>query len=137
MVKELNGVKRMRLIVFFRCMGIAGLIVLLTACSMFGGGQSNKTKGADQKQQKAQSTAKPSIIDQELHKQYNIYKEIIQYQIEQDKKAIKQTEERNKKMKAQSDKQSSSSSASPSPSPSPKESGKPSTKKQSGGKSQG
>ncbi|NEW06241.1 hypothetical protein GK047_09475 [Paenibacillus sp. SYP-B3998] len=87
-------------------MAVLGLSILLTGCSIFGGGdKAQKKESTDQSKQKSQSTKdKPSVINQELKKQYDMYKEIIQYQIEQDKKVIKQSEERYKKLKEESDK---------------------------------
>ncbi|MBD0380753.1 hypothetical protein [Paenibacillus sedimenti] len=94
----------MNVIFFAKLMNVAGLLVLLTACNLLGGCDAAKKK-EDPKQQKAQSgKGKESVIDQELQKQYDIYQEIIKYQIEQDKKMIKQSEERYKKLKEESDK---------------------------------
>ncbi|MFD0695027.1 hypothetical protein ACFQZT_13045 [Paenibacillus sp. GCM10027628] len=91
---------------FAKFISVAGLSFLLTACSLFGSSSAGKSKSkTDQGGQKAQSSpGKASIIDQELKKQYDIYKEIIQYQMEQDKKVIKQSEERFKKLKEESNK---------------------------------
>jgi|GEM_PF-2516215 len=94
-------------------------ISLLTGCSMFkseseqtnsGGGKSTSDKGSGDV--KAQNTngngggQKPSVIDQELHKQFQIYKEIIDYQLQQQRQVQQQSEQRYKELKKQSDKPS-------------------------------
>lgn len=91
-----------------KLIGITGMVILISACSIFGGGKKEDAK-KDQSKSKAQSTkGKESVIDQELKKQYEIYNEILQYKIEQDTKLIKQSEERYKKLKEESDKPSDS-----------------------------
>ncbi|NRF89551.1 hypothetical protein HQN89_00680 [Paenibacillus frigoriresistens] len=112
-----------RFLVKLMCM--TGMVILISACSIFGGDSSKKKEDAkkDQSKSNAQSTTgKGSIIDQELKKQYQIYNEILQYKIEQDQKLIKQSEERYKKLKAESEK------------PSDSKSGGDTSKKDSGGK---
>ncbi|NOU72234.1 hypothetical protein GC098_12500 [Paenibacillus sp. LMG 31458] len=94
-----------------KLMGVSGMVILISACSIFGGDSSKKKEDAkkDQSKSKTQSTkGKESVIDQELKKQYQIYNEILQYKIDQDTKLIKQSEERYKKLKEESNKPSDS-----------------------------
>ncbi|TMV52756.1 hypothetical protein FE783_00740 [Paenibacillus mesophilus] len=67
-------------------------------------------KSADEKKAKAnqQQSNQPSVIDQELKKQYQMYKEMRQYQLEQQIKAeeeVKKKEEQSKKQEKESKKQ--------------------------------
>ncbi|MDF2715564.1 MAG: hypothetical protein K0R28_2489 [Paenibacillus sp.] len=68
-------------------------------------------KSADAEKAKAnqQQNNQPSAIDQELKKQYQMYKEMRQYQLEQQSKAeqeVKKKEEQSKKQEKKSDKSS-------------------------------
>jgi hypothetical protein len=91
---------------FVKVIGVVGISMLFTACNMFGGGGASQQKSnPDQSKPKAQSTTgRESVIDQELKKQLDMYKEIIQHQKEQEQKVIQQSEERYKILKEQSDK---------------------------------
>ena len=74
-----------------KLMGITGMVILISACSIFGGDSDKKKEDAkkDQAKSKEQSTkGKESIINQELKKQYEMYNEIIQYKIEQDQNLL-------------------------------------------------
>ncbi|MCD1260656.1 hypothetical protein B5M42_017790 [Paenibacillus athensensis] len=93
--------------------GIA--ISLLTGCSMLkseseqtdSDGNQSAGKHKDVKAQSANGGSggqKASVIDQELNKQFQIYKEIIDYQLQQERKVQEQSEERYKQLKELSDK---------------------------------
>ena len=75
---------------------IAILIITLTACSLFGGGQKKKEEA---KKEQAEAKSKESVIDQELKKQYQMFNEVIEYQKAQNAKLIKESEEHYKKLK--------------------------------------
>ncbi|GFZ98823.1 hypothetical protein GCM10008018_51170 [Paenibacillus marchantiophytorum] len=97
----------MRIRLVLKIIGVSNMIVLLTACTLFGGDSEKKKDTNKQKdtKSKAQSTKKQdSVIDQELKKQYQMYNEIIEYKVKQDQKLIKQSEEHFKKLKEESDK---------------------------------
>ncbi|RTE09736.1 hypothetical protein [Paenibacillus whitsoniae] len=87
------------------------LVMVLSACSLFGGKAKQDEEAAKQKEQqtKAQSTGDQSIINQELKKQYDMYHEILKYRLDQQANMAKQTEERYKKLKEQSSKSSNQS----------------------------
>jgi uncharacterized lipoprotein YehR (DUF1307 family) len=94
MLQNKTGVKRVKTIrSLLACLVLA---LSLTACGKDGS-----------KQQKAQSSEQPqssSIVDQELHKQAQIYQEILQHQKKQEDKLKKDTNERYKMLEEQSKK---------------------------------
>jgi flagellar motility protein MotE (MotC chaperone) len=82
-----------------RCLCAIIALLVLASC-----GSNNKQDTSKQSNQQKGQSNKPSVIDQEVKKQVDIYNEIQQHQKEQEQKVIQQTKERYKKLEKESNK---------------------------------